>query len=330
MGFKIDVDLFLKPPRPFRLTDSTKTLRKGVVSSCLDELLFQAKMKMNIDPQVKVSLVLEEDETEVDNEEFFQTLKDHAVLVVITEPIPSKTNSSGNKEKTVYSQNQLPTYEEAQNSISSNFDGSISNKPAPIVEEVTVFRSDPYTFPCRSLACLVDKKTGSKTIFVLYSNFEDSARGKLQTGDQILSINGQQIKNKSKVLDDGDTIDKKITLEILRDAKFRQFAQVNFDKQRHGKLGMVISCHQGMDGILITKIDPFGRANDAGLEVGERIFGINGISLMEATKTDVIAALLISRETIKFLVQETKAGRKELEPVNLSVVDKIKNECLLM
>ena len=330
MGFKIDVDLFLKPPRPFRLTDSTKTLRKGVVSSCLEELLFQAKMKMNIDPQVKVSLVLEEDETEVDNEEFFQTLKDHAVLVVITELIPSKTNIPGNNEKTDYSQNQLPTYEEAQNSISSNFDGSITTKPAPIVEEVTVFRSDPYTFPCLSLACLVNKKTGSKRIFVLGSYFEDSARGKLQTGDQILSINGTQIKDKFRVIDDGDTTDRKMTLEILHDANFRQFKQVNFEKQCRRKLGMVISCHQGMDGILITKIDPFGRANDAGLKVGERVFGINGISLMKATKTDVIDALLISKETIKFLVQDTKAGRKELEPVNQSVFDRIKSECSLM
>ena len=325
MGFEIDVDLFLKLPRPFRLTDSTKTLRKGVVSSCLEELLFQAKMKMNIDPQVKISLVLEEDETEVDNEEFFQTLKDHAVLVVITELIPSKTNIPGNNEKTDYSQNQLPTYEEAQNSISSNFDGSITTKPAPIVEEVTVFRSDPYTFPCLSLACLVDKKTGSKRIFVLGSYFEDSARGKLQTGDQILSINGQQIKDLCRY-----PTDKEMSLEIIHDANFRQFKQVNFEKQCRRKLGMVISCHQGMDGILITKIDPFGRANDKGLKVGERVFGINGISLMKATKTDVIDALLISKETIKFLVQDTKAGRKELEPVNQSVVDRIKTECSLM
>ena len=49
-------------------------------------------------------------------------------------------------------------------------------------------------------ACLVDKKTGSMTIFVLRrSSYGDSARGKLQSGDQILSINGQQIKDQSKL-----------------------------------------------------------------------------------------------------------------------------------
>ena len=93
MGFEIDVDLYLKPLKPFRLTNSSRTLRKGVMSSCLDELLFQAKLKMNLGPQAKVSLKME-DETEVDNEEFFQNLKDiwsgTPVLVVKTESIPSK------------------------------------------------------------------------------------------------------------------------------------------------------------------------------------------------------------------------------------------------
>ena len=92
MGFEIDVDLYLKPLKPFRLTDSTTTLRKGVMASCLDELLFQAKLKMNLDPQAKVSLEME-DKTEVDNEEFFQNLKEKygtPVLVVMSESIPSK------------------------------------------------------------------------------------------------------------------------------------------------------------------------------------------------------------------------------------------------
>ena len=69
-----------------------------------------------------------------------------------------------------------------------------------------------------------------------------------------------------------------------------------------------------MGSVLITKIDPIGRAKGTRLEVGERVFGINGISLMEVTLTDVIDALRISKEKIEFLVQETKAGRKELEP----------------
>ena len=332
MGFEIDVDLFLKLPRPFRLIDSTRTLRKGVMSSCLDELLYQAKMKMNIDPQVKVSLVLEEDETEVDSEEFFQTLKDHAVLVVITEPtpsrdatgnrfleallIPSKANIPGNNEKTDYCQNQPPTYEEAQNSISSNFDGSISNKLAPNMEEVTLSRSNSFIYGMKYgyLPCLLDKKTESISMFVLNSGFEDSARGKLQTGDQILSINRHQIKDQYKATD-YDKTDRKITLEIQHDANFRALKQVNFDQKSHdGKIGMVISCHSEKGSVLITKIDPIGRAKDARLEVGERVFGINGISLMEATMTEVIDALRSTKETIKFLVQETKARRKELEP----------------
>ena len=127
--------------------------------------------------------------------------------------MPCNFANPGNNEKTDYCQNQPPTYEEAQNSISSNFDGSVSNKPAQIVEKVTVFRSNPYAFWIQG-ACLEDKKTGSKTLFVLGSSFEDSARGKLQTGDQILSVNGREfLKRKSSTAEtirfNGDTTNKK-------------------------------------------------------------------------------------------------------------------------
>jgi predicted metalloprotease with PDZ domain len=112
--------------------------------------------------------------------------------------------------------------------------------------------------------------------------------------------------------------DEKMSLKILHDANFRRLKQVNFDiksRIKHdGKLGMVISCHPDMGSVLITKIDPIGRAKDAGLKVGERVFGINGISLMEVTMTEAIDALKNSKETFKILVQDTKAGRKELEP----------------
>ena len=218
----------------------------------------------------------------------------------------------GNNEKTDYCQNQPPTYEEAQNSISSNFDGSISNKSAPIVEEVTLSRST--LIGGIDWACLVDKKTGSKKIFVFYRySFADSARGKLQNGDQILSIDGHQIRDHSN-FDDGYPMDKKMTLEILHDANFRRLKQVNFDQKSYdGKIGMVISCHSEKGSVLITKIDPIGRAKDARLEVGERVFGINGISLMEVTLTDDIDALGITKEKIEILVQERQAGRKQFK-----------------
>lgn len=326
MGFEIDVDLYLKPLKPFRLTNSSRTLRKGVMSSCLDELLFQAKLKMNLGPQAKVSLKME-DETEVDNEEFFQNLKDiwsgTPVLVVKTESIPSKPTHPGYNEKTDPGQDQLPTYEETQISISPNFNGSVNDKPVPFVEQVTLVRSGhTYAFKIK-WSCLADKKTGTKKLFVLDFSSEELARGKLQTGDQILTINEQQINDTNIKVASNQYITfstgKQVTFEIQHDDKFRPFKEVEcYSRYRTpidaGKLGMVISCCQEMGMIFIHKVDPVGLAEERGLKVGERIFGINGICLMEATMTEVIDALRNSNGMLKFLVQETRPGRKELVP----------------
>ena len=84
MAFEIDLDLYLQPLRPFRLTDSTRSFRRGVTASCLPELLIEAKSIMNLDSQTKIYLILEEDETVVATEDFFQKLEDHTVLIAIT------------------------------------------------------------------------------------------------------------------------------------------------------------------------------------------------------------------------------------------------------
>ena len=93
MAFEIDLDLYLQPLRPFRLTDSTRSFRRGVTASCLSELLIEARSIMNLDSQTKISLILEEDETVVATEDFFQKLEDHTVLIAITDTGLSKSKN---------------------------------------------------------------------------------------------------------------------------------------------------------------------------------------------------------------------------------------------
>ena len=48
---------------------------------------------MNLDSQTKISLILEEDETVVATEDFFQKLEDHTVLIAITDTGLSKSKN---------------------------------------------------------------------------------------------------------------------------------------------------------------------------------------------------------------------------------------------
>ena len=47
--------------------------------------MIEAKLIMNLDSQTKISLVLEEDETVVATEDFFQKLEDHTALIAIND-----------------------------------------------------------------------------------------------------------------------------------------------------------------------------------------------------------------------------------------------------
>ncbi|CAI9536474.1 unnamed protein product [Staurois parvus] len=64
----------LPPQRPFRVSNSDRSRRKGVVASTLKELVDKAIDTLLITAGV-VTLVLEEDGTVVDTEEFFQSLE---------------------------------------------------------------------------------------------------------------------------------------------------------------------------------------------------------------------------------------------------------------
>ena len=80
MAYEIDIDE-IPELRPFKITDEAKSVRKSVMASTLRELKMKAILKLDMDVQSEVK-ILEDDGTQLDEEDYFQTLTDGAVLTV--------------------------------------------------------------------------------------------------------------------------------------------------------------------------------------------------------------------------------------------------------
>ncbi|XP_063088073.1 lipid transferase CIDEA isoform X2 [Cavia porcellus] len=79
---KVLLTPLMQPPRPFRVSNSDRSSRRGVMASSLQELLTKALDALVITAGL-VTLVLEEDGTVVDTEEFFQTLGDNTHFMLL-------------------------------------------------------------------------------------------------------------------------------------------------------------------------------------------------------------------------------------------------------
>lgn len=69
------------PQRPFRVCDHKRTIRKGLTAATRQELLDKALESLLL--RGALTLVLEEDGTSVESEDFFQMLEDDTCLMVL-------------------------------------------------------------------------------------------------------------------------------------------------------------------------------------------------------------------------------------------------------
>lgn len=69
--------------KPYKLMDRTRTIKKGVTASCLEELIGLGRQKLGYKPKQDVYLVLEEDGTEIDENDYFQTLPENTTLMLL-------------------------------------------------------------------------------------------------------------------------------------------------------------------------------------------------------------------------------------------------------
>uniref|UniRef100_A0A665VE91 Cell death inducing DFFA like effector c n=1 Tax=Echeneis naucrates TaxID=173247 RepID=A0A665VE91_ECHNA len=70
-------------PKPFRVTNADRSVKKGITADSLEDLM--NKVSESLSTPCISALVLDEDGTGVDMEEFFLTLPDNTVLMVLVE-----------------------------------------------------------------------------------------------------------------------------------------------------------------------------------------------------------------------------------------------------
>ncbi|XP_061689486.1 lipid transferase CIDEC-like isoform X2 [Syngnathoides biaculeatus] len=68
-------------PKPFRVTNADRSLKKGIMADALEDLINKVSDSLNV--LSASALVLDEDGTGVDTEEFFTTLPENTVLMVL-------------------------------------------------------------------------------------------------------------------------------------------------------------------------------------------------------------------------------------------------------
>ncbi|KAJ3602357.1 hypothetical protein NHX12_030115 [Muraenolepis orangiensis] len=71
----------LPSPRPFRVTSADRSLKKGIMADGLEGLI--SKVRVSLGVSCVSGLVLDEDGTVVDTEDFFQTLPENSVFMVL-------------------------------------------------------------------------------------------------------------------------------------------------------------------------------------------------------------------------------------------------------
>lgn len=70
--------------KPFKITDSKRESKKGLVATSLADLSTKVIEKMSLPVGSNITVVLEGDGTEIDDEEYFATLEAHTSLMILT------------------------------------------------------------------------------------------------------------------------------------------------------------------------------------------------------------------------------------------------------
>ncbi|KAJ8319814.1 hypothetical protein KUTeg_001401 [Tegillarca granosa] len=69
--------------RPFKIWNQDRSIKKSIIASCLEELKVKGKDKLCILPTEPVTVVLEDDGTEIDDDDYFTFLAHNTTLILL-------------------------------------------------------------------------------------------------------------------------------------------------------------------------------------------------------------------------------------------------------
>uniref|UniRef100_A0A2A4J5Q7 CIDE-N domain-containing protein n=1 Tax=Heliothis virescens TaxID=7102 RepID=A0A2A4J5Q7_HELVI len=79
----VEIQEEVRGKRPFKIWDSSRNVRKGLVVTSFEELLHRGKEKLSVAASEPVRLVLESDGTQVEDGEYWRTLPPNTVLLLL-------------------------------------------------------------------------------------------------------------------------------------------------------------------------------------------------------------------------------------------------------
>ncbi|NXC17510.1 MPDZ protein, partial [Corythaeola cristata] len=241
-----------------------------------------------------------------------------------TAPVPSSTASVERRNMqapaTVPSSSS-PEPEAVKNTSRSSTPATLASDPAtcPIIPgcETTIDISKGRTGLGLSIVGGADTLLGAIIIHEVYEEGAASKDGRLWAGDQILEVNGIDLRNAThdEAINVLRQTPQKVRLTVYRDeAQYKEedmYDVLNIELQKKpGKgLGLSIVGKRNDTGVFVSDIVKGGIADtDGRLMQGDQILAVNGEDVRNANQEAVAALLKCSLGTVRLEVGRIKAG----------------------
>ncbi|NXN76551.1 MPDZ protein, partial [Himantopus himantopus] len=323
-----------KDPGGFGIAISEEDTVNGVVIKSLTDHGAAAK-----DGRIKVGdqILAVDDEIVVGYpvEKFISLLKTSKTMVRLTinsaeadsltaAPVPSSTapaERSSMQLPAAVPSSSSPEPEAVKNTSRSSTPATLASDPAtcPIIPgcETTIDISKGRTGLGLSIVGGADTLLGAIIIHEVYEEGAASKDGRLWAGDQILEVNGIDLRNAThdEAINVLRQTPQKVRLTVYRDeAQYKEedmYDVLNIELQKKpGKgLGLSIVGKRNDTGVFVSDIVKGGIADtDGRLMQGDQILTVNGEDVRNANQEAVAALLKCSLGTVRLEVGRIKAG----------------------